>query len=90
MIYRCLNCKWQGEDIIYWEEKPRDEFTVMCPKCKHTDDHIQVLKDGEWGPAVIRREPSKEERECTARFYENIAKLMKFGNVYIENKEEKE
>ena len=85
-IYRCKNCGWYGEDIIKWEEKPRDEFDVMCPKCHYRDSYIEVnTDDGEWEPAYVPYVPTQEEIEAQKRFYDNLNKKLASTNVYLES-----
>lgn len=84
--YRCKNCGWYGEDIIKWEEKPRDEFNVMCPKCHYRDSYIEVkIDDGEWEPAYVPYVPTQEEIEAQKRFYDNLNKKLASTNVYLES-----
>jgi len=85
--YRCKNCGWQGSEIIEWEERPRDEFWVMCPKCHHTDECIEAFKDGQWIPALTKREPAAEEAKRAEVFYENISKIMSPSNIFLESAE---
>lgn len=85
-IYRCKNCGWYGEDIIKWEEKPRDEFDVMCPKCHYIDSYIEVkTDDGEWEPAYVPYVPTEEEKEASKRFYDRMFALLAPTNVYLES-----
>ena len=49
--YKCMHCGWEGEEPLRWEEKPRDEFEIMCPKCHYTDNTFMLLRnDEEWVP----------------------------------------
>lgn len=85
-IYRCKNCGWYGEDIIKWEEKPRDEFDVMCPKCHYRDSYIEVkTDDGEWEPAYVPYVPTQEEEEASKRFYDRMSALLASNNVYLKS-----
>lgn len=84
-IYRCKNCGWYGEDIIKWEEKPRDEFDVMCPKCHYRDSYIEVkTDDGEWEPAYVPYVPTQEEIEAQKRFNNRLSSLLASNNIYLE------
>lgn len=81
--YRCKHCGWEGEDIIHWEEHPRDEFWLECPKCHHIDEEIQMLDGENWVPAVVYREPTPEEIERSKRIYQKFSELARSNNVYL-------
>ena len=83
-VYRCKHCGWHGKDIIEWEEKPRDEFDVKCPKCGYIDEDIEVYRNGKWEPAYVPYEPTPEEIERQKRIYERFFNLMKTNNVYLD------
>lgn len=83
--YYCLDCGWEGEDIIEWEEHPRDEFWYKCPKCHHTDMNIMKFDGEVWIPAVVCREPTSEEVERSERVYNKLNRVLTSNNVYLES-----
>jgi hypothetical protein len=82
--YYCNHCGWEGEDIIHWEEHPRDEFYLKCPKCHHIDTDIMRFDGEVWVPAVVYREPTPEEIEQRKRFYTRLSELLASTNIYLE------
>ena len=82
--YYCTHCGWEGEDVIRWEEHPRDEFWYKCPKCHHTDMNIMRFDGEVWVPAVVYREPTPEEIERSKRRFEKLNQMLASTNIYLE------
>ncbi len=82
--YYCTHCGWEGEDVIEWEEYPRDEFWYKCPKCHHTDTNIMRFDGEVWIPVVVYHEPTPEEIERSKRIYQKFSELTRSNNIYLE------
>ena len=84
--YRCMHCGWEGEEPLKWEEKPRDEFEIMCPECHHTDNVFMLLKNGKEWVTYESIPPIKIPGTwyMSEKAFERFQSLLTANNVYKE------
>lgn len=82
--YRCVHCGWEGDEPHRWEEKPRDEFEIMCPECHHTDDVFMLLRDdGKWIPYKSLPYIDVPYPVMTEKTIDKLQSILTANNVYF-------